>query len=1009
MNNEDSCLEIPKIQKTPEGDYELPSQSYHTLMPFKVREILLVSSLYDAYIIEEEGLISELVIGEYRHLLLSSPPRVTRVTSGQKALSKIKTNKYDLVITMSKNVGMDPFVFGKKIKEQCPDLPVIILATDAADLLVCEERIEEKGIDKVFFWYGDTSLFMAIIKYVEDKINAKYDTSNGNVQVIIFIEDSIRYYSLFLPIIYTEIVKQTQRSISEDINEMQRLLRRRARPKILLANNFEEGIELYKQYKDYILGILSDVKFKRDGKEDPKAGHDFIQFVKKDNKYIPTMLQSSDAKNRKRAEELGAYFIYKNSSTLLEDFDHFMLKHLGFGDFIFLLPKNNNAKTLHESTTEIARASNMEEFEKSIQKVPLESIKFHANRNHFSNWLMARGEFQLAMKLRPRKVTDFDNLDEVRKHLTQVFNEARRERHLGVMTDFSKEKFEFESSFTKIGGESLGGKGRGIAFVRALFSRYELYNKYKNVKILVPNTVVIGTKEFDKFISENGLYKKLNSKKILQDNEIAKIFMKGKFSDQLKKKLTKVIKNFKSPLAIRSSSLLEDSQNFPFAGLYSTYMLPNNHKNISVRLYQLCQAIKLIYASVFYKDAKAYIESTASKIEEEKMAIVIQEMIGNDYQGKFYPAFSGVAQSYNFYPVSHQKREDGIASIAIGLGYSVVGGEKVLRFSPKHPGIIPDFSTPKLVFENTQRELYVLNTKNRNIELTEKEETTLKKIELSEIKDDGLLEYVSSTYDRNDGMIRDGFSKDGPYLITFAGILKYDIFPLASILQDVLEIGTRGMGSPVEIEFAVNFDKENKKPPIFAILQIRPLVVSQERYEIEWNEEDTRKKDVIIHSKQASGNGVIDSIKDIIYVPPKTFDPSKTIQIADEIGQINKNLAETQYMLIGPGRWGTQDRWLGIPVKWSQISGVKVMVETAIEEFNIKPTQGTHFFQNIISKGIGYINVTLNPKESFIDWNWLDSQKAEEQLEYVRHLKLKKTLNVKLDGTSGRALVTRSN
>jgi len=1009
MNNEDSYLEIPKIQKTPEGEYELPSQSYHTLMPFKVREILLVSSLYDAYIIEEEGLISELVIGEYRHLLLSSPPRVTRVTSGQKALSKIKTNKYDLVITMSKNIGMDPFAFGRKIKEQCPDLAVIILATDAADLLVCEERIEEKGIDKVFFWYGDTSLFMAIIKYVEDKINAKYDTVNGDVRVIIFIEDSIRYYSLFLPIIYTEIVKQTQRSISEDINEMQRLLRRRARPKILLANNFEEGVALYEHYKDYVLGVISDVKFKRNGKEDTKAGHDFIQFVTKDNKYIPTMLQSSDAKNRKRAEELGAFFLYKNSPTLLEDFDHFMLKHLGFGDFIFLLPKNKNVKTLHESTTEIARASNMKEFEKTIQKVPLESIRFHANRNDFSNWLMARGEFQLAMKLRPKKVTDFNNLDEIRKHLTQVFNEARRERHLGVMTDFSKEKFEFESSFTKIGGESLGGKGRGIAFVRALFSRYELYNKYKNVNILVPNTVVIGTKEFDNFISENDLYKKLNSKKILPDNEIAKIFLKGNFSDQLKKKLTKVLKNFKSPLAIRSSSLLEDSQNFPFAGLYSTYMLPNNHKNISVRLNQLCQAIKLIYASVFYKDAKAYIESTASKTEEEKMAIVIQEMIGNDYQGKFYPTFSGVAQSYNFYPISHQKREDGIASIAIGLGYSVVGGEKVLRFSPKHPGIIPDFSTPKLVFENTQRELYVLNTKNRNIELTEKEETTLKKIELTEIKDDGPLEYVSSTYDRNDGMIRDGFSKDGPYLITFAGILKYDIFPLASILQDVLEIGARGMGSPVEIEFAVNFDKENKKPPIFAILQIRPLVVSQERYEIEWNEEDTRKKDVIIHSKQASGNGVIDSIKDIIYVPPKTFDPSKTIQIADEIGQINKNLAETQYVLIGPGRWGTQDRWLGIPVKWSQISGVKVMVETAIEEFNIKPTQGTHFFQNIISKGIGYINVTLNPKESFIDWNWLDSQKAEEQLEYVRHLKLKKPLNVKLDGMSGRALVTRSN
>ena len=1008
MNKEDTCLEISDIHTVSEGEYQLPSHAYHALMPFKVREILLVSSLYDAYIIEEEGLISELVIGEYRHLLLSSPPRVTRATSGQEALSKVTTNKYDLVITMSKNIGMDPFVFGRKIKEQCSDLPVIILATDTADLIVCEERTEERGIDKAFFWYGDTSLFMAIIKYVEDKINAKYDTVNGDVRVIILVEDSIRFYSVFLPLIYTEIVKQTQRAISEDINEMQRLLRRRARPKILLANNYEEAIALYKQYREFVLGIISDVKFKRDGKLNLKAGHDLIQFVKKDNKYIPTLLQSTDSKNRKRAEELGAYFIHKNSPTLLEDFDNFMLKHLGFGDFIFLLPSDKKTKTLHEATVEISRASNMEEFEKIIQKVPLESIRFHANRNDFSNWLMARGEFQLAMKLRPRKVSDFNNLDEVRKHLTHFFNEARRERHLGVMTDFSKEKFEFESSFTKIGGESLGGKGRGIAFIRSLLARYDFYDKFKDVNIVVPNTVVIGTKEFDKFLSKNNLYAKLNSKRKLKDEEIAQIFLKGDFSDDLKKKLKKILKTFKSPIAIRSSSLLEDSQNFPFAGLYSTYMLPNNHKSISQRLDQLTQAIKLIYASVFFKEAKAYIESTASKIEEEKMAIVIQELIGNDYNGRFYPTFSGVAQSYNFYPVSHQKREDGVASIAVGLGYSVVGGEKVIRFSPRHPGIIPEFSNPKLIFENTQTGLYVLNTKNKNIDLSKKDENLLQKMNISDIKNDGSLEYVSSTYDREDEMIRDSFSEEGPFLITFAGILKYDIFPLTSILQELLEIGQRGMGSPVEIEFAVNFDKEEKKPPTFAVLQIRPLVVSQERYEIEWDEEDTGKENVLIHSKKALGNGVIDTVKDIVYVIPKKFDSSKTIQIADEIGKINKNLANSQYLLIGPGRWGTQDRWLGIPVRWSQISNVKVMVETAIEEFNIKPTQGTHFFQNIISKGIGYINTTLNPRESVIDWNWLDGQKAETQLKYVRHLRLKKPLMIKFDGRVGRVLVTKA-
>ncbi|PNX50828.1 MAG: hypothetical protein BV456_05345, partial [Thermoplasmata archaeon M8B2D] len=443
-------------------------------------------------------------------------------------------------------------------------------------------------------------------------------------------------------------------------------------------------------------------------------------------------------------------------------------------------------------------------------------------------------------------------------------------------------------------------------------------------------------------------------------------------------------------------------------GIYSTYMLPNNHSDDKIRLEQLCQAIKLVYASIFFKDAKSYINSTSAKIEEEKMAIIIQELVGNEYNGRFYPTFSGVAQSYNFYPVSHQKREDGIVSLAVGLGYSVVGGEKVLRFSPKHPKILPDFSTPESIFENSQNEVYVLNTKNTLIQLLEKEDETLEKINISKIAEDGTLEYIASTYDKNDDMVRDYFSEEGPHLITFAGILKYNLFPLASILKEILEAGQSSIGSPVELEFAVNFDKKGKKPPVFSIIQIRPLVLSQENIEITWDKEEINKPNVLIYSSKALGNGVIDNIRDIVLVKPETFDSSKTLKIAEEVGKINQNLDDSPYILIGPGRWGTQDRWLGVPVFWSDISNVKVMVETALKDFNIKPTQGTHFFQNIISRGIGYINTTLNPNESIIDWTWLKKQRTKHRLNYVKHIHLEKPLKVKLDGRNGQALVTKT-
>jgi DNA-binding response OmpR family regulator len=1013
MKELDSCFDFSKISVDTDTEFELKKQTYHILMPFRVRDILIVSSLYDAFIIEEEGLISELVIGQYQHHLLSSPPRVTRVTSGKEALSRVKECHYDLIVTMSKNIGMDPFNFGKKIKKENPEIPIILLATDLADIDIVKNRENEEGIDRVFYWTGDSTLFLAIIKNIEDRVNAKYDTKNGNVRVIILVEDTIHHYSMLLPIIYTELVQQTRRSLSEDLNEMQRLLRRRARPKILLAETYEEAVKLYNQYNEYVLGVITDIQFKQKGKLDAAAGFKLAEQVRKNSKYIPILMQSSKTENKKKAERSGSYFLDKNSPTLIQDFHHFVIDHLGFGDFVFLKPKKKGQKNIkieniHSETVEIARASNMKEFEQKLQKVPLESIHFHADRNDFSNWLMGRCEFKLAMKLRPKKASDFTNLSEVRKHLIGVFNESRRERQSGVITDFSQQKFEFDSSFTRLRGDSLGGKGRGIALMRTLLARYDFNKKYPGININVPSTVVIGTLEFDNFIEENNL-KEIVKKEKISDEEIAKAFLNGKIRDELKKDLAVVLKNFKTPIAVRSSSLLEDSQSRPFAGIYSTYMLPNNNKDDAVRLDQLCQAIKLIYASVFFIEPKIYIESTSSKIDEEKMAVIIQELVGKNYGGRFYPTFSGVAQSYNFYPVGHQTFEDGIATIAIGLGKIVVGGGKALRFCPKYPENIPEFSSPQSIFNNVQRDLFVLETTKDNFKLTGKEDTNLVNLIVEDIKNDGTLDTLVSTFDRNDGMIRDEFSQDGPNLVTFAGILKYETFPLPSILNDILEIGHKAMGCPVEIEFAVNLNQNSVLPPTFAILQIRPLVPSHEQSQISWDD-NIERNSIFIHTDRALGNGLIKSIKNIIYVPPETFDTTKTIEIANEIEELNKDLVKLKqpYILIGPGRWGSEDRFLGIPVKWNQISGVRVMVETSLENFIIEPSQGTHFFHNITSRGIGYLNVPFNSKINFIDWKWLDEKKPKKSLKYTKYIELPNYLLIRLDGRSGSALVEKS-
>jgi len=1006
----DKTCYTPILQNLSSDLIELESQTVHQLMPFKVREILLVSSLYDAFIIEEEGLISEMVIGEYRNLRLSSPPRVTRVKSGKDALAQLKKKSYDLVITMSKNIGMDPFVFGEKIKRLCAEIPVFLLATDTADLVKVQKKALNEHIDASFFWTGDSKLFLAIIKLLEDRINVPYDVNNANVRVLILVEDSIRHYSMFLPLLYAEIVQQTERSISEDVNELQRLLRRRARPKILLASTYEEAMDLYEKFEDNVIGLISDVGFYRDGKKDSTAGFYLIERIRKRKPFLPVLMQSALEENQSKAEQLEVVFLYKYSPHLLQNIHQFLLDHLGFGDFVFLQPicrKIENSEGANKFK-ELGRAATMEEFERHMSILPLDSIRFHAQRNDFSNWLLARGEFTLAKTLQEKSVSDFTNLSEVRTHLLRVFNETRRKRQLGVITDFSSQTFEFDSTFTRIGTDSLGGKGRGIAFIRKILYRFNLQSKFDDINLIVPNTVAIATDYFDQFMDENKLLPFFGDREI-PENEVAKQFLEATLPSALKDKLSVMLNNFTKPLAVRSSSLLEDSQNHPFAGLYSTYMLPNNHQNKETRLKQLCDAIKLVYASVFYRDARKYIESISATAEEEKMAVIIQELVGKKYSSHFYPTFSGVAQSYNYYPVGRQNSRDGIVNLAVGLGTAVVGGEHVVRFCPKYPQILPDFSSIDQILNDTQNKAYVLAVDSPDISLNEQETKTLRKVPISDLVFDGGLNDVISHFDQNDGRIRDSISKEYPNLVTFSGVLKYPSFSFTAVLEDLLHRGEQAMGCPVEIEFAVNLPTEQDKlrRPEFAILQIRPLIVSKEQQHVSFD--DVNRDEVIIESHHALGHGVFSSIYDIVYVSPLNFSAANTMEIAIEIEKINEILSEqnNQYVLIGPGRFGTQDRWLGIPVKWNQISGVKVIVETDLADFKVKPSQGTHFLQNIIAQGIGYLHIPFKKTKEYIDWNYLQKQNVSNKFSFVHHIHFTEPILIKIDGKKRKAVMLK--
>jgi hypothetical protein len=977
-------------------DYEPRFVKFHDLMRFRVREILLVSSFYDAFVLEEDGGLSEHIFSAYIDLNLRFIPRVTRVSSAEEALKALQESSYDMVITMTRISDMNPGEFGKKVKALKPQMPVILLTYEWVEVELLIRLRKTGSIDKVFYWTGDTRILLAIIKYIEDMKNVDNDIQLG-VRVILLIEDSPRFHSIFLPILYTEVMTQTRLLISEGVNDLHRLLRMRARPKILMAETYEEGKTLYKKYKDNLLGVISDIRFPRKGEIDEEAGFRFARRVKREIPDLPFLLQSTNIKNREVAYANGLDFLYKRSENLLHELQRFMLSNFGFGDFVF---KNAEGE-------EIARAKNLQAFEDLVQIVPRESILHHAGKNHISIWLRARTEFEAAERLRPKKISDFESVGELRRFISTELQKIKIRNQMGVITDFGRTPLSITNSFVRLGSGSLGGKARSIAFLNTLLNKTRLGDKFDNIDIKTPHTFVICSEVFEKFLQENDL--QAFAIEETNNNIIARKFLKARLPEKVMRDLQTLLEEITYPVAVRSSSILEDSQLLPFAGLYSTYMLPNNNPNFKKRLKQLYDAVKLVFASVFYKSPKEYVKNTNFRIEEEKMAVIIQQVVGQKYNGKVYPVISGTAHSYNYYPISHMEPEDGVVQLALGLGTLVVEGAHSYRFCPKYPEMNPPYASAAEFLRESQNYFYALDISDLNLKITNDEKFSLKQFDLAEAERDGTLFFVGSTYSGEDDAIMDTLSIPGPRVVTFANMLKYNIFPLAEILDEILKISKKAFGSHIEMEFAINIYKDKTRKPEFYLLQVRPMVVGQEDVDVAM--EDIQPGQILCSSTHAMGNGVFHKIHDLVVVDPETFDAARSRFIADEVGRINKKLAEEnrRYILLGYGRWGTADSWLGIPVEWHQIANAQIVIEANLGGFHVDPSQGSHFFHNLTSLGLGYFHIKkpVPTEDEFIDWDWLKSQKVSRQTRYVKHFRFPSPLEVKINARDSRGVILK--
>ncbi len=969
---------------------------FQNLMLHRIREILLVSSPYDSFILEEDGQLQEMVSSVYSEMSLTQAPNFTRVARGWSAIRRIKEDRqFDLIIVTLNLPDMHAVDFAREVAKYAPDTPVVLITFENRELRELMNHYDLSVFERVFIWQGDFRILMAIIKSIEDKRNIEHDTESVGVQVIIVIEDNINFYSAFLPQVYTEIFRHHRSLISEGVNVPHKLLRMRARPKIVLCDTYEEAWSYYRKYEECVLGVISDIEFPRNGVKDPQAGIDFARRVLESYFDIPILLQSDTHDLKKVAEDLNVSFLKKNSPVLHRKLRKFISDNFAFGDFVFRLPDG----------TEVGRARDLHQMEKQLKWVPQECLRYHAEHNHYSRWLKARTEFWLAHRLRPQKISDFQSIEELRRSLIGYLREFRQERFRGSITDFDPETFDTLSSFARIGTGSLGGKARGLAFVNTLINTFNIADRFPGVRISVPPAVVLGTDVFDLFLDGNNLRE--FAIECQDDNVLLDRFLHADFPEKIARHLESLLNLLRTPLAVRSSSLLEDSRYLPFAGIYKSYMLPNNHRDPAVRLVELISAIKRVYASTYSHHTKTYIKATPYRLEDEKMAIIVQKMIGAQHGQRFYPDFSGVARSHNFYPIAPATTEDGIVSVALGHGDSVIEGDRVIRFCPRYPQRLTQFAGVDDYLRYSQKEMYALELEDPDDISDHSREMKLVKYGLNVAEEDGSLNYVGSTYSIENETITDGLSRKGPRLVTFAPILKNKIFPLPGILELILEMGQWGMSSPVEIEFAVNMSTPPNAPKQFAFLQIRPLIKYHEADELDVDNFD--KYRLLCQSPQVLGNGVIDSIHDVVVVDFERFDRSRSREAAQEVGAFNARFLNRNipYLLFGVGRWGSGDPWLGIPVTWDEISGARVIVETGFKDYKVVPSQGTHFFQNITTFMIGYFTVNSYCDEGFVDWHWLADQPAVKEGTFARHLRFDQPVVVRMNGHKNKGIILK--
>lgn len=984
-------ITLSSIYKYKKSDRDI----FEELMPFKVKEVLLIAALYDSYSIVREGLFSDQIYGEFLQLNLYSYPRFTSVNSEPDALRKIREQTFDLVIIMAGVDKKAPVKIANSIHQQNGGIPILVLVNNNGDLKYFQEEAPRfSSIDRVFVWNGDSSIFLSMVKYIEDKKNIEADTKNGNVRMILLVEDSIQYYSRYLPVLYTNIMTQTQNlTQDESADEFHMILKMRARPKVILVTRYEEALKMIMRYKDYLLTVISDVQFQNHGIEDEEAGVKLLKQVKQILHFpVPLLLQSHDVRNAIQAEEVEADFINKNSESLSLDIHNFIHKRLGFGNFVFKDARGNP----------IMVAKNLKEFQEMFRIIPDEALIYHGRRNSFSTWLMARGEINIAKQLLPVQLEDFKSADGLRAFCLDVFEKVRQKKLRGQVIGFDPLLLHNDRYVVRMGKGSLGGKGRGIAFMCNFIENIEFKKYIPGLNIRIPPTVIIGSGEFDKFLENNNLHEKIYGN--TDYGQIRMIFLESDLGEGLKKRLMKYVEKMVRPLAVRSSGLFEDSLLQPFSGVYATYLIPNNHPDISVRYKQLEIAVKLVYSSVFTESAVAYFDAVSYRIEEEKMSVIIQEVVGHEYHGHYYPAISGIAQSYNFYPVSHMEPEDGYAVAAVGLGMYVVGGEKAFRFSPKYPKI--NVGTVQDQVRSSQQEFYAMDMNRTEVDLIKGgEEAAIVKLKIREAVKDDTIGHCASIYDMENDVLIPGLTVPGLPVVNFADILKYNKIPLADTIRFLLRLLREAMGSPVEMEYAVDLESGDEGWPTFYLLQIKPLIRHEEEMVIDLG--TSRPCETLLYAKRGMGNGRIQGIRDIIYIPGESFDKMKTREIAVEISQFNRKMEITgkDYILIGPGRWGSRDPYTGIPVNWAQISRARVIVETGLPDFPLEGSLGSHFFHNVTSMNVGYFSVPWQAKDAVLNMEILDKQELAEELRYTRHVRFEQDLEILMDGRKREAVI----